>query len=235
MARGMISATLVRGIFGQMDAHESRNLFLPGPAGQLEAILWKPANGAAAPMAALVCHPHPVFGGTMHNKVVYQAAKSLDRLGLAVLRFNFRGAGRSQGVHDKGTGERGDVRAALDFLSGEFPGVPLLLAGFSFGSWVGLRVGCADPRVAELVALGAPVNSADFTYLGSCAKPKLFVQGANDQFGDAHKLEALATSLPGETSFVRVEGADHFFTGKLEEEGRAIAGWLVERHPELGR
>src|SRR3954466_12621765 len=113
-------------------AHESRNLFLEGPAGRLEAIFWKPLSSAAPPLAALVCHPHPLFGGTMHNKVVYQVAKSLDALGLPVLRFNFRGAGLSAGAHDRGHGEQEDVRAALDFLAAEFPGLPLLLAGFSF-------------------------------------------------------------------------------------------------------
>jgi alpha/beta superfamily hydrolase len=138
-------------------AHESRNIFLEGLAGRLEAILWKPV--ARPPLAALVCHPHPLFGGTMHNKVVYQAAKSLDALSLPVLRFNFRGAGLSGGAHDRGRGEEEDVSTALDFLAGEFPGIPLLVAGFSFGCWVGLRVGCADERVRELIGLGTPVQS----------------------------------------------------------------------------
>src|SRR5215467_1707076 len=150
--------------------HDSRHLFLDGPAGRLEAILWRPA-GATPHMAAVVCHPHPLFAGTMHNKVVYHAAKSLDALGLAVLRFNFRGAGKSEGKHDRGEGERGDVKAALDFLSAEFASAPLLLAGFSFGCWVGLRVGGEDTRVTSLIGLGAPVNSADFSYLQQCAKP----------------------------------------------------------------
>src|SRR5215467_16377475 len=114
--------------------HASRNLFLDGPAGQLEAILWTPTDDAEPPLAAVVCHPHPLFGGTMHNKVVYQVAKSLDALELPVLRFNFRGAGLSAGEHDRGVGEQGDVRAAIDFLAAGFPAVPLLLAGFSFGS-----------------------------------------------------------------------------------------------------
>src|SRR5437763_16604652 len=120
-------------------AHEARNLFLDGPAGRLEAILWKRAGPPR--LTALVCHPHPLLGGTMHNKVVYQAAKSLDALGVPVLRFNFRGAGTSNGTHDRGRGEQGDVKAALDYLATEFQDVPLILAGFSFGSWVGLRVG----------------------------------------------------------------------------------------------
>jgi alpha/beta superfamily hydrolase len=212
-------------------AHESRNLFLEGPAGRLEAILWKPA--AQPRLAALVCHPHPLFGGTMHNKVVYQAAKSLDALGLPVLRFNFRGAGLSAGVHDRGHGEQEDVRAALDFLAAEFPGLPLLLAGFSFGSWVGLRVGCADQRLRELIGIGTPVNSSDFSYLRNCDKPKLFVHGANDEHGDVKKLEAFVESLPGENRLVVVAGAEHFFVGKLDQVNAAIRAWVTQRHPEI--
>jgi alpha/beta superfamily hydrolase len=214
-------------------AHESRALFLEGPAGRLEAVLWKLASIARTPLAALVCHPHPLFGGTMHNKVVYQAAKSLDALGVPVLRFNFRGAGMSEGTHDRGQGELGDVRAALDFLAGEFPGVPLLLAGFSFGCWVGLRVGCADERVTEVIGLGTPVNDTDFSFLQSCVKPKLFVHGSEDKYGAIKKVEALVADLPGEKRLVIVPGADHFFTGKLDQLDRAITAWLTERHPQL--
>ena len=214
-------------------AHESRSFFLEGPAGRLEAILWKPFANRTPAIAAVVCHPHPLFGGTMHNKVVYQAAKSLDALGLAVLRFNFRGAGTSAGAHDRGHGEQGDVKAALDCLASEFPGVPLLLAGFSFGSWVGLRVGCGDERVKELIALGAPVNSADFSYLQECEKPKLFVHGSNDVHGKVDKLETLVDSLPGENQLVVVKDADHFFVGKLDQVDDAIRTWLQERHPNL--
>ena len=212
--------------------HEVHSLFLEGPAGPLEAILWAPPAGAKPPLAALVCHPHPLFGGTLHNKVVYQAAKTLDRLGLPVLRFNFRGAGLSAGTHDKGRGEQGDVRAALDFLAGKYPGLPLLLAGFSFGCWVGLRVGCADPRVSELVALGAPVNDSDFSYLRTCAKPKLFLHGANDEFGAPERLRKLAAALPGENRVVVIDHADHFFAGQLEKMNAALAAWFRTRHPE---
>jgi uncharacterized protein len=212
-------------------AHESRNLFLEGPAGRLEAILWKPASPAR--MAALVCHPHPLFGGTMHNKVVYQAAKSLDALGLPVLRFNFRGAGISGGTHDRGRGEQEDVKAALDFLADEFPGLPMLVAGFSFGCWVGLRVGCADERVRDLIGLGTPVNSSDFSYLRNCEKPKLFVHGAHDEHGNIAKVETLVQSLPGENRLVVVAEADHFFLGKLDQVDAAIRAWFKERHPEI--
>jgi alpha/beta superfamily hydrolase len=208
--------------------HDSKQLLLAGPAGKLEALLWTPAGRNPA-MAAVVCHPHPLFGGTMHNKVVYNAAKSLDELGLAVLRFNFRGTGRSEGKHDVGNGERQDVRTALDFLAAEFPAAPLLLAGFSFGCWVGLRVGCKDPRVQLLIGLGAPVNHSDFSYLLQCAKPKLFVHGSNDQFGDPEKLRTMASALPGENTVVVVEGADHFFAGRLDRLQSAITTWMAHR------
>ncbi|HVS74377.1 MAG TPA: alpha/beta family hydrolase [Candidatus Acidoferrales bacterium] len=217
------------------DRHQAQSLFVEGPAGPLEAILWLPSGAAPSPLAALVCHPHPLFGGTMHNKVVYQAAKTFAKLGLPVLRFNFRGAGLSAGKHDKGIGEQDDVRSALDFLAKQFPGMPILLAGFSFGCWVGLRVGCSDPRVKELVGMGAPVNDSDFSYLQSCAKPKLFLQGGSDPYGAPAELERLAASLPGENQVVVVEGADHFFAGYLDRMTAALLDWLRSRHPEFSR
>jgi uncharacterized protein len=209
-------------------AHDSRNFFLEGPAGRLEAILWTPAAVARPPLAAVVCHPHPLFGGTMHNKVVYQTAKSLDALGIPVLRFNFRGAGLSAGEHDRGRGEQDDVQAALDFLTTEFPGLPLLVAGFSFGSLVGLRVGCEDSRVSHLIGLGLPVNSSDFSFLSHCGKPKLFVHGSNDEHGAAGKVKALVSLLPGENHLVVVDGADHFFPGKLGQLDAAINTWITD-------
>jgi hypothetical protein len=207
--------------------HESKNFFLKGPAGQLESVLWTPANGAQARFASMVCHPQPLFGGTLHNKVVYQAAKALDACGGAVLRFNFRGTGLSQGTHDQGRGELDDVRAALDFLATEFSGLPLLLAGFSFGCWVGLRVGCEDARVERLIGIGAPVNSSNFSYLETCSKPKLFVHGSNDEFGDVRRLEKMAGNLPGKKKLVVVDGVNHFFAGKIEELGNVIREWVA--------
>jgi alpha/beta superfamily hydrolase len=221
-----------------------RSVTIPGPAGRLEALLWSPARPDPShdsthgpPVAAVVCHPHPLFGGTMHNKVVYQIARTLDRLGIPSLRFNFRGAGLSEGKHDKGLGEQDDVRAALDFIAAEFPHVPLIVAGFSFGCWVGLRVGCEDSRVIEVAGLGAPVGDSDFSYLGACAKPMLFIQGENDQYGAPAKLKALVKSFPEttrrETRIVVVPGADHFFAGHLDEVDAALASWLTLRHPSL--
>ncbi len=214
-----------------------------GPAGRLETILWSSAEageGAWPPLAAIVCHPHPLFGGTMHNKVVYQAAKTIHRFALPVVRFNFRGVGLSEGTHDKGLGEEGDVIAMIDLLALEYPGVPLLLAGFSFGSWVGLRAGCGDPRVSELLGLGLPVGDLDsrsFSYLEHCDKPKLLVSGEFDRFGPPSRLQAMVERFPLQvqenTRVAIISDGDHFFTGHLPELDRSIAEWLLERHPEL--
>jgi alpha/beta superfamily hydrolase len=219
-----------------------RSLFLNGPAGRLEALLWDaPGRNAALPsLAALVCHPHPLFSGTMHNKVVYQAARTLHKFGLPVLRFNFRGTGMSDGTHDKGHGEQEDVRVALDYLASEYPESPLLLAGFSFGAWVGLQVGCGDARVAELIGLGMPVGGIGaraFAYLESCAKPKLLVSGEFDEYGPPATLQKLIGELPGVardcTRVVIIPGGDHFFAGHLPELDETISEWLMERHPKL--
>jgi alpha/beta superfamily hydrolase len=206
--------------------HQSKNFFLQGPAGKLEAVLWTPHSDTPPQSAALVCHPHPLFGGTLHNKVVYQAAKALDGLGMPVLRFNFRGAGMSEGHHDRGRGELDDVRSALAFLAEEFSGTPLLLAGFSFGCWVGLRVGCEDARVEKLIGIGAPVNNSDFSYLRNCGKPKLFVHGSNDEHGDVNKVREMVASLSGENELAVIEEVDHFFSGKIDALGAAITSWV---------
>jgi alpha/beta superfamily hydrolase len=226
-----------------MHTQPHRTLMLSGPAGRIETILWSTSEeGAVAPppLAAVVCHPHPLFGGTMHNKVVYQTAKTIHRLGLPVVRFNFRGVGLSEGTHDKGVGEMDDVLAVIDFLAAEYPGVPLLVAGFSFGSWVGLRAGCGDARVAELLGLGLPVGDLDsrsFSYLDHCDKPKLLVSGEFDRFGPPNKMRAMIEEFPLQvqesTRMAIVAGGDHFFTGHLPEVDRAISEWLLERHPEL--
>jgi hypothetical protein len=207
-----------------------RGLFLDGPAGKLESMLWT-SPLAHPPRAAVVCHPHPLFGGTMHNKVVFQTAKALHELGIPVLRFNFRGAGLSEGVHDNGIGEQDDVRAALDYLAREFPGAPTLLAGFSFGSRVGLKVGCEDPRVQELIGVGVPTDNVlddlDRHFLSRCQKPKLIVQGSADEFGPLKSIEALFVAMPDPKKLVIVEGADHFLKGKLDQLAAAIDSWLA--------
>jgi hypothetical protein len=211
-----------------------RTFFLKGPAGRLEAMLWTvPVRDPH--LAAVVCHPHPLYGGTMHNKVVYWTAQALHRHHVPVLRFNFRGAGLSDGAHDLGRGEQDDVRAALDFLAEEFPGLPILCAGFSFGSWVGLRVASEDRRVTALMGLGLPFDSFDVTFLRGCTKPKLIIQGANDPFGSLVNVETLCATIPEPKRLVIVEGADHFFAGKLNEVCAAINAWLNELYPGIGR
>lgn len=202
-----------------------RAFYIDGPAGRLESMLWTVAESDPR-LVAVVCHPHPVFGGTIHNKVVYQVAKALHQAGAPVLRFNFRGAGLSEGSHDKGRGEQDDVRAAINYLASHLPGKPILLAGFSFGAWVGLRVGCEDGRVTRLVGLGLPVNGSDLTYLRACEKPKLIIQGGDDQYGSRANLEPLFGAMPEPKRLVIVDGADHFFAGRLDQVAAAISEWL---------
>jgi alpha/beta superfamily hydrolase len=211
-------------------ASSLRSFFLPGPAGPLEALL--NAGSPDATHAALVCHPHPLYGGTLHNKVVFHAMKALNALGLPVLRFNFRGAGLSHGEHDHGAGELDDVRTALDFLDHEFH-LPLIFAGFSFGAAVGLRAACPNPRVQALIALGTPITpiddrTYDYDFLKTCTKPKLFVSGSRDQFASKAKLEALVTPLPEPKILVIIEAADHFFEGRLREMREAVEKWSKE-------
>ena len=203
---------------------------LRGPAGLLEAIMNTGAEDA--PFAALVTHPHPLFGGTMHNKVVYNAMKAFAAFDLPVLRFNFRGTGRSEGVHDHGRGEIDDVRAALDYVAAEFKR-PILFAGFSFGSYTGLRACCGDSRVVGLTALGLPVQAAgrDYTYefIPSCSQPKLFISGDNDDFCPSEVLRSVVATAPGRNTCHIVSGADHFFQGipgSPEPKLAVMQGWM---------
>jgi alpha/beta superfamily hydrolase len=204
-----------------------RSLFLRGPAGKLESLLNEGQPDATH--AALVCHPHPMYGGTMHNKVVYHAMKALNAFGFPVLRFNFRGAGLSEGEHDQGKGEVEDVRAALDWLDSEFH-LPLLFCGFSFGAATGLRAACPREDVVGLVSLGTPVSAEGrlytYKFLAECTKPKLFVSGARDQFGPRENLERLVAVAPEPKKLVLIEGADHFFEGHLAEMQSAIHDWV---------
>jgi alpha/beta superfamily hydrolase len=211
-----------------MTSPSIRSFFLDGPAGQLEALL--NLGSPQATHAALVCHPHPVYGGTLHNKVVFQTMKALNSAGFPTLRFNFRGAGLSHGEHDNGQGEVDDVRTALDWLDGEFR-LPIVLAGFSFGAAVGLRAGCPDERVTALIGVGLPVaavegRSYNFDFLASCGKPKLFVSGAEDEFGPRTQLEDAVQSFAEPKRLVWIEGADHFFAGHLHALRSTIEGWL---------
>jgi uncharacterized protein len=207
-----------------------RSFFLDGPAGQLEALL--NAGPADARYVGLVCHPHPVYGGTLHNKVVFHSMKALNNLGMPVLRFNFRGAGLSHGEHDQGAGEIDDVRTALNWLDSEFH-LPIVFAGFSFGAAVGLRAAAPDPRIPVLIGLGTPISpvdnrSYDYEFLMGNTKPKLFVSGSRDQFASKAKLEDLVQSLAEPKKLVIIEAADHFFEGRLREMREAVESWTKE-------
>ena len=206
------------------------NLFIPVEHGRLEGILKEPRDGPPGGVA-LVLHPHPLGGGTMHNKVVYRAASALNDAGLVTLRINFRGVGQSSGEHDEGRGELDDVRAGLDYLSKHYPGQTITLCGFSFGAWVGLQVGVGDVRVRNLISVGTPINKYDFSFLVACRKPLLFVQGELDEFGDVQQLRALTEKLSGSTTVTLtvIPGAGHFFEGHLEESKRAITEWITSQ------
>lgn len=208
-------------------AGEIKSLMLHGPAGKLEALL--NAGEPHATHAALVCHPHPMFGGTMHNKVVYNAMKSLAKFDFPVLRFNFRGAGLSEGKHDEGRGEVDDVRAAIDYLYAEFD-LPILFAGFSFGAATGMRAAYNDERVVGMISLGTPVlvegRAYAYNFLAACHKPKLFVSGSQDQYSPLPELKAVVVSAPEPRKLVIVEGGDHFFEGKLNLMQSAVEDWV---------
>jgi len=206
---------------------EIRTFFLDGPAGRLEAVL--NAGVADAKYAALVCHPHPLYGGTFHNKVVYHAMKALHGFGFPVLRFNFRGTGLSEGRHDHGNGEVDDVRTALDWLDQEFH-LPIIFCGFSFGAATGLRAACPDSRVKAVISLGTPVEVDDrlyrYSFLTGCAKPKLFISGSRDEFSPKEKLEEIFAEAADPKKIVFVEGAGHFFEKRLDQMQAAIREWL---------
>jgi uncharacterized protein len=202
------------------------NLYIPTSHGQLECILKEPR---AEPRrgAALVLHPHPLGGGTMHNKVVFRAAGALTDAGLVTLRINFRGVGQSTGTHDEGRGELEDVRAGLSYLEEHYPDQPVTLAGFSFGARVGLEVGVTEERVRDLISIGTPVDKYDFSFLEDCRKPILFVHGDRDEFGQVEHLRALIARLPPEAHahLEVIQHADHFFAGRLDEMKRVIKEW----------
>jgi len=211
-------------------AEAIKSFFIDGPAGRLEALL--NAGSAGATYAALVTHPHPLFGGTMHNKVVYHAAKALSSFGFPVLRFNFRGAGLSEGKHDNGRGEVDDVRAALHWLMNEY-GLPIVFAGFSFGASTGLRASCPESRVSHLISLGTPVAAEGrvyaYKFLSECSKPKLFVSGDHDQFGPVHEIERLVARAADPKKLVIVPNADHFFEGQLPVMREVVESWMAEQ------
>jgi len=192
------------------------------------------AGAPDAKYAALVCHPHPLYGGTLHNKVVYNAMKALHGFGFPVLRFNFRGAGLSEGRHDHGGGEVYDVRTALDWLDSEFH-LPLIFCGFSFGAATGMRAACPDARVQAIISLGTPAEVDDrlyrYSFLSDCIKPKLFISGDRDQFAPKEKLQEVFAEAAEPKKIVFVEGAEHFFEKKLDVMQTAIREWLPDVLP----
>jgi alpha/beta superfamily hydrolase len=214
---------------------------IPGPAGRLEALLDEPAaaRGVGADglvesgrpergvrAAVVFAHPHPQYGGTMHTKVVYQAAKALARIGCPVLRFNFRGAGLSEGRFDEGRGERDDFRAGLDYMAGRYPGAPLWAAGMSFGSWVALTEGSADPRVSLLLGIAVPADRYDFAAVAGSAKPKFFVHGERDEVCPLKTLRELYARAREPKELVVIDTADHLFDGKVSEVADAVEDLL---------
>ena len=205
------------------------NLYVPASVGQLEAIIKEPA--AAARGVALVCHPHPLGGGTMHNKVVFRAAAGLVDAGLITLRFNFRGVGASDGAHD-GAAEKQDVRDCLDYLAETYPDREITLAGFSFGTRMGSEVGMSDARVVRLISIGTPVDKYDdFDYLENLRKPILFVHGDRDEFGSVESLQKLVdrVSPKTETELVVFENCGHFFDEHLNELRETVKNWTRAR------
>jgi alpha/beta superfamily hydrolase len=205
------------------------NLFIPASVGQLEAILKEPPGEPRG--VALVCHPHPLGGGTMHNKVVFRAAAGLVDAGLVTLRFNFRGVGASSGTHD-GAAEKQDVRDCLDYLSANYPHHEITLAGFSFGTRMGSEVGMTDERVARLISIGTPVDKYDdFHFLERLRKPILFVHGDQDEFGSVESLRKLVDKVAAntETELVIFENCGHFFDEHLNELRETIKNWTLKQ------
>lgn len=207
-----------------MNPKPLRHVDLYGPAGRLEALYRELQDPAAV---AVICHPLPTGGGTLHNKVVFRAARGLENANVATLRFNFRGVGTSGGKFDNGDGEQDDVTAAIKWARLKHPDKKLIVGGFSFGAWVSTRVACERTDVEAMFLLGTPVNKYDFSYLRSCERPMLFIHGTQDEHGDAAKLEKLVQGIRNAES-VTVTGADHFFTKQLEAVEETIRGWAEE-------
>jgi uncharacterized protein len=203
------------------------SMLLDGPAGALEAMLEAP-EGGEPDSVALVCHPHPLYGGTMHNKVVHRLARGLRRNGAAVLRFNFRGVGRSQGSHAHGAGEIEDARACLAWLRTRYPGIPYTLAGFSFGSRVVLSLGCELLSAGLVILAGFPTRAGSPDGLRHCRVPRIFIQSTHDQYGPRPELEVLFAQLPEPKRLVWIDAEDHFFSGGLDafEDAVVAAGQL---------
>lgn len=206
------------------------NLMIPASHGRLEAILKEPAGEPRG--VGLACHPHPLGGGTMHNKVVFRAAAGLVDAGLITLRFNFRGVGASTGVHDEIEGGKKDVIDVVSYLSSTYPGQPITLAGFSFGSRVGMEVGSPDDRVVRLISIGTPVDKyGDYEFLTGVRKPILFVHGDQDEFGSVENLRKLFEKVVQHTDaeLVVFENCGHFFDEHLNQLRDTIRDWTKKQ------
>jgi alpha/beta superfamily hydrolase len=207
---------------------------IQGPAGRLEVILDGPAarEGSDLPhgsrAAVVFAHPHPQYGGTIHTKGTYQTAKALARIGCVVLRFNFRGVGRSEGAWDDGVGEAADFTAALDFMADRYPGVPLWAGGMSFGSWIGLTAGAADPRVSLLLGVAMPVNNYDYAAVRDSHKPKFFIHGEFDEICSLHDVRAFYAQASEPKELVVIDASDHLFDGKVSQVGDAVEDLLSD-------
>src|SRR5437868_10337633 len=209
-----------------MASNQVLHVNIPTPSGHLEGILKAGEEGSQANYVGLVCHPHPLYGGTMHNKVVFKTAQTLQTLGIPALRFNFRGVGHSTGTYDEGRGEMDDVRFALEFLSRRYSGLPVILAGFSFGSYVGMRVACVDDRVLAIIGLSVPARMFEGETLQGCQKPKLIIHGTEDEIAPYELTAKWFEQVPAPKSMVAVEGADHFFQDRLNEVEAIIIGFV---------
>jgi alpha/beta superfamily hydrolase len=201
-----------------------RHVDLFSSAGRLEALYRELQDPAGV---AVVCHPHPLGGGTLHNKVVFRAARGLEAANVATVRFNFRGVGTSAGKHDDGDGEQSDVTAAIDWIMKKHPGKKLFVGGFSFGAWVSSRVACETPAVDAMFLIGTPVNKYDFSFLRHCEKPMLLLHGTQDEHGDLGKFEKLVPQIRNAESVI-VTGADHFFSKQLDAVEETIRSWAEE-------
>lgn len=199
--------------------------FIPGPVGRLEALLWLPKDGAAPRAAAVVCHPLPTAGGTMDNNVVFRVARGLQHAGLAVLRFNFRSAGASEGVHDGKGAEEGDVRAALDHLEREFPGLELWAGGFSFGSRTVGSLARNEPRIRRVALIAPPAKAYDCRFIREIPQPTLVVHAEHDEFGTPGDFDASVGPLPAHFERIVIPGVEHFFRGATPELEATIKEW----------
>jgi alpha/beta superfamily hydrolase len=208
-----------------MNAKPLRHIDLYSSAGRLESLYRELQDPSAS---AVVCHPLTTHGGTLHNKVVFRAARGLENANIATLRFNFRGAGASGGQFDGGEGEQDDVTAAIEWSKWKHPGKKLFAGGFSFGSWVSTRVACERPDIHAVFLIGTPVNKYDFSYLEHCEKPMLFIHGTEDEHGDVNKVEKLVQRIRNAESVI-VSGADHFFTKQLDAVEQTIREWAEEQ------